>query len=62
MVEIVLFRTLWFCLIFVACLCLCFYELNMKQSSDQGLSKLIRDALPIVIYSEGCAVSMLDNQ
>ncbi|KAH9543909.1 hypothetical protein CY35_13G090200 [Sphagnum magellanicum] len=33
-----------------------------RQSLDQGLSKLIRDALPIVIYSEGCAVSMLDNQ
>jgi hypothetical protein len=33
-----------------------------SASLDQGLSKLIRDALPIVIYSEGCAVSMLDNQ
>ncbi|CAK9202282.1 unnamed protein product [Sphagnum troendelagicum] len=30
--------------------------------SDRGLSKSIRDALPIVIYSEGCAISKVDNQ
>ncbi|KAH9543910.1 hypothetical protein CY35_13G090300 [Sphagnum magellanicum] len=32
------------------------------QPSDRGLSKSIRDALPIVIYSEGCAISKVDNQ